>query len=75
MLNQLRFTLRHAFRLFFYGTIGVVFTLLLVFVQYLSGRADLDIWHQADLDEEFTVDSKISSFAEYQLLEDRLLNS
>jgi len=72
MLTQLRFTLRHAFRLFIYGTIGVVLTLLLVFVQYLEGRADLDVWHQADLDEEFTVDSEISSFAEYQLLEDRL---
>lgn len=72
MLNQLSFTLRHAWRLFFYGTIGVVLTLIVVFVKYLDGRTDLDVWHLADLDQEFTVDSDISNFKEYLALEDHL---
>jgi alpha-beta hydrolase superfamily lysophospholipase len=72
MIEQLRFTLRHAWRLLFYGTIGVVLTLLVVFVQYLENRDDLDIWHLAELDQEFTEDSEISNFGEYLLLEDRL---
>lgn len=74
MLNQLRFTLRHAWRLFFYGTIGVVLTLVVVFVLYLDSRADLEAWHLADLDQEFTEDSDISSFSEYLALEDRLFD-
>ena len=72
MFKQLRFTLRHAWRLLFYGTIGVVLTLLVVFVQYLESRDDLDIWHLAELDQEFTEDSEISNFEEYLALEDRL---
>ena len=72
MMDQLRFTLRHAWRLFFYGTIGVVLTLVFVFVLYLDSRADLDVWHTVDLDQEYTEDSDVSSFAEYLELEDRL---
>ena len=35
-------------------------------------RPDLDVWHTADLDEEFTVDSGVETFAEYLELEGRL---
>jgi alpha-beta hydrolase superfamily lysophospholipase len=38
----------------------------------MNSRADLSIWHLAELDEEFTVDSQVSSFGEYLALEDRL---
>ena len=72
MLKQLRITLKHALRLFFYGTIGVVLTLVVVFVNYLDGRADLSVWHHANLDQEFTADSPVASFEEYIALEDRL---
>ena len=72
MLNQLRFTLRHAFRLLFYGTIGVVLTLVVVLVQYLDSRSDLDAWHRAELDQEYTADSDVTSFKEYIELEHRL---
>ncbi|MEE4217075.1 MAG: alpha/beta hydrolase [Xanthomonadales bacterium] len=72
MSHQLRFTLTQAWRLFFYGTIGVVLTLIVVFVLYLDNRDDLDAWHMADLDQEFTEDSDISNFSEYLALEERL---
>jgi len=72
MLKQLRITLKHALRLLFYGTIGVVLTLVVVFVNYLDGRADLSVWHNANLDQEFTADSPVASFEEYIALEDRL---
>ena len=38
----------------------------------MNSRADLDVWHLADLDEEFTVDSKVETFEDYLALEDRL---
>lgn len=72
MLKRLRSTLKHALRLAIYGTIGVVLTLVVVFVYYLDGRTDLDVWHQADLDQEFTAESGLVSFQEYLALEDRL---
>ena len=53
MLKPLRRTLTHALRLSFYGAFGVLLTLVVVFVLYLDGRTDLDVWHRADLDEEF----------------------
>lgn len=73
MFKHLRSTLKHALRLLFYGAIGVVLTLLVVFVDYLDGRTDLEVWHRADLDQEFTVDSALGSFEEYLELEGRLL--
>ena len=59
-------------RLAVYGSVSVVLTLLVVFIQYLDSRPDLDPWHLADLDEEFTVHSPVASFEEYLALEDRL---
>ena len=64
--------LKHLFRLLVYGSAGVVLTLLVVFVLYLEGRTDLDIWHRADLDQEFTAESAVANFGEYLELEDRL---
>ena len=67
-----RALLRHLLRLCVYGAIGAVFTLLVVFVLHLEGRPDLDAWHLAELDEEFTAESAVASFEEYLALEDRL---
>ena len=72
MFNRTRNMLKHTLRLLFYGTIGVILTLLVVFVQYLDGRADLDVWHRVDLDQEFTTESGLEIFGEYLELEDRL---
>ena len=54
------------------GVFSVVLTLIVVGVVYLENRPDLSVWHHADLDEEFTAGSDVSSFAEYLALEDRL---
>ena len=51
---------------------GVLVTLVVVFVVYLNNREELQVWHTADLDEEFTVDSAVDNFDAYQELEDRL---
>ncbi|HOP18016.1 MAG: alpha/beta hydrolase [Chromatiaceae bacterium] len=55
-----------------YMCIGAAFAFIAAFALYLDSRADLDVWHMADLDQEFTVDSGISSFEEYLALEERL---
>jgi alpha-beta hydrolase superfamily lysophospholipase len=72
MAFKLRFLFRHALRLVMYGSVGVFLTLVVVFVLVMNNREDLSIWHLAELDEEFTVDSEVSSFDEYLALEDRL---
>ena len=55
-----------------YGAVGAVSMLLVGFVLYLENRPDLDIWHLADLDEEFTEQTVLNSFTDYLDLEDRL---
>lgn len=72
MLIRLRRLVRHVLSIGFYGSAGAILALLLVFVFYLNGRPDLSIWHLAELDEEFTADSGVSTFKDYLALEDRL---
>jgi alpha-beta hydrolase superfamily lysophospholipase len=55
-----------------YGAIGAVLVLVTVFIVYLNSRPDLEIWHLAELDEEFSADSGVATFAEYLALEERL---
>ena len=64
--------LRWALKAGAYSTIGATVVLATVFVLYLNSRPDLDVWHLVDLDEEFTADSGIETFADYLALEDRL---
>ncbi|MBW2290272.1 MAG: alpha/beta fold hydrolase [Deltaproteobacteria bacterium] len=70
-----RFTrgaLRHGMRIVTHGVVGGLLALLIVGVVVLEKRPDLQVWHEADLDEEFTADSEVASFADYLELEDRL---
>ena len=69
---RLRRLFRHALLFGASGFIGVMLTLVVVFVVLMNSRADLSVWHLAELDEEFTVDSQVSSFGDYLALEDRL---
>ncbi|NVK40298.1 MAG: alpha/beta fold hydrolase [Oceanospirillaceae bacterium] len=46
--------------------------LLIVAVLYLNSRADLNVWHKADLDEEFNAEKGLSDFQQYLSLEARL---
>ena len=63
---------RRTVRALAYGVVGALVVLLVVGVRFLNARPDLQAWHAVDLDEEFTADSPIESFAEYLELERRL---
>lgn len=65
-------TIRQAYRTVFYGVIGATIALIVMAVLYLDKRPDLKVWHTADLDAEYTYESKINNFDEYLALEDRL---
>ena len=67
-------TLRQAVRVLLYGVVGATVVLLVVTVMYLDSRPDLKVWHTADLDEEFSTKSGVSSFADYLALEERLFD-
>ncbi len=56
----------------FYGLGGAAAVLLAGAVFYLNSQPDLDAWHTAGLDEEFSTDSPVDSFLEYRKLEERL---
>ncbi len=45
---------------------------LLVFIYAHENRPDLSIWHEVELDAEFTAQSELSTLAEYYQLEDKL---
>jgi alpha-beta hydrolase superfamily lysophospholipase len=51
---------------------GATVVLLVGGVLYLDARPDLDVWHTAELDLQFTVDSPIDTFEAYRKNEDRL---
>ncbi len=72
MFKVTRIIVRHAIRALTYGALGAVLVLVTISVIYLNSRADLDVWHLADLDEEFTTRSKVETFADYLELEERL---
>jgi alpha-beta hydrolase superfamily lysophospholipase len=55
-----------------YGLVGSLVVIVVGFVVYLERRPDLEVWHTAELDAEFTRRSPVTSFEEYLQLEDRL---
>jgi alpha-beta hydrolase superfamily lysophospholipase len=67
-------TLRHILKAVVYGAIGAFFMLLAGAVYYLDSRPDLRLWHQVELDEEYTKESSAQDIAAYLTLEDRLFN-
>jgi len=68
-LNRL---MRSVFMAILYSTIGAVTVLIIGFIIYLNNQADLDVWHLAKLDQEFTVNSGVDNFEDYLALEERL---
>lgn len=55
-----------------YGVVGAFLMGLGTGIFMLNRKADLEIWHTTELDEEFTTSSKVSSFEDYLALEERL---
>lgn len=72
MMPRFSSLLRHLLMALVYGALGAALVLVVVFVLYLNGRPDLNVWHLADLDQEFTGDSGVTTFADYLALEERL---
>jgi alpha-beta hydrolase superfamily lysophospholipase len=69
--NRIRL-IRRGIRAVAHGAIGAALVLIAIFVLYLNSRADLEIWHLAKLDKEFSADSGVGTFADYLALEERL---
>jgi pimeloyl-ACP methyl ester carboxylesterase len=57
-----------------YSASGAAAVAVIVFVIYLNNRADLQVWHLAELVEEFTANSGVETFTDYRALEERLFN-
>ena len=55
-----------------HAIVGAFVVLLIIFVVTLERRPDLEVWHEADLDEEFTADGEVTDFRQYLDLEKRL---
>ncbi len=72
MWNIVRRTSVGVLRAVAYSLLGGAAVAITIGVIALNKRPDLDVWHKAKLDEEFTVDSGVASFREYLELEDRL---
>ena len=57
-----------------YGIAGGSVVLLVVAVDHLNGRPDLKVWHEAELESEYTAASKVDTFEGYLELEDGLFS-
>ena len=72
MIHRLLSLVRHTLKALSYSAIGASVVLIIGFVVYMNGRADLQVWHLAELDEEFTASSDVQTFTDYLALEERL---
>jgi alpha-beta hydrolase superfamily lysophospholipase len=72
-MNKFLFaTTKNIIKILAYLMLGGLAVLLTVFVLYLESRPDLKIWHDAELDAEFTLKSPVDDFSEYLQLEEKL---
>ncbi|MHC4450823.1 MAG: alpha/beta hydrolase [Planctomycetota bacterium] len=65
-------TLKLALKLVISTLIGAVVMAAILTSLYVNSLADLSVWHEVDLEEEFSRKSNVSTFAEYIALEERL---
>ena len=64
--------IKHCLKALLYGIIGGCFVLVIIFVLFLENRPELKVWHEAELDVEFTANSPVGSFEDYLSMEDQL---
>ena len=64
-------TAKHTLKALGYGIVGGIAVLIVVFVLQLERRPDLKVWHEVELDAEFTADG-VKSFEDYLSIEVRL---
>jgi alpha-beta hydrolase superfamily lysophospholipase len=67
-------SIKHLGKALLYGIVGGFIVLVVVFVMYLESRPDLKVWHEVELDAEFTAESPVQSFEDYLALEERLFD-
>ena len=72
MLSRLGSLARTVVMAAIYSALGAAVVLVVVAVAYLNARPDLNVWHLADLDEDFRSDAGIDTFTDYLALEQRL---
>jgi len=65
-------SIRVTVRSILHALVGAFVVLLVLFVVHLERRPDLAVWHEVDLDEEFTADGEVTDFQGYLELEKRL---
>jgi alpha-beta hydrolase superfamily lysophospholipase len=63
---------KYALMSLIYGIVGGLLVFIIVFVMFLENRPDLKIWHEAELDAEYTAESPVENFQDYLALEDLL---
>ena len=74
MIKNARNVIKPIAKFILSGCIGALIILVTIFVWHLESRPELKVWHEALLDEEFTVNSGIIKFRDYLALEDRLFS-
>jgi len=65
-------TTKRIIRALIYLALGGLIALLAVFVIALEKRPDLNIWHETELDAEFTTESPVADISDYIKLEEKL---
>ncbi len=51
---------------------GAFIVVVVSYIVIVNNRADLSVWHVVELDQEYSADSEVNTFAEYLALEKRL---
>lgn len=74
MLKRLLYKSRRLIGLLLSSLLGAMLVIVVVVVFELNNRPDLSVWHTEILDEEFSADIGLKSFAEYLQLEERLFD-
>lgn len=72
MIRVLLRSVGHVVRAVSYTLVGALVVVVAAAIVYLEGRPDLKVWHTVELDEEFTKDASVETFAHYLALEERL---
>ena len=67
-----RFYPHRAWHALFFALLGSFATIVLVAVFVINQKPDLSVWHNADLDAEFTEKTPVNAWQDYLALEDRL---
>lgn len=56
----------------FYAALGISIALLGAGIYFLNAKPDLSLWHTVELKHEFTDNTKLDTFSDYKILEDKL---